>query len=269
MRIITTISDPGNVGYQILQLSCVVNDLELTTLVTPQKFFFSTRVKDLLLKEYLENVDGDELILFTDGYDSIFLCDSKEIESKFYSFQKDVIFSTEVNCWPDKSLLNSYPANASPYKYLNSGGFIGKASDILQLLSENFNTGDNAYTESNQYLWTKKFLENQDRIGLDYNGEIFCTLFSEGDPESSQIENIGNYILLKQQWFFQNYEIKNERIYNKRTDSNPSSLHFNGITKNLMTYQIYELILSRLSSFQKVKKINYEIDFESLKFKDI
>ena len=45
-------------------------------------------------------------------------------------YKCDVIFSAEALIWPDKKLANLFPSSNTIYKYLNSGGFIGKIKDI-------------------------------------------------------------------------------------------------------------------------------------------
>lgn len=179
MKVITVISDEDNEGYFLLKLSCAILGLEFVTLVGKQKSFTSNRYKDQLLASYIEGMPAAELILFIDGYDALLLCEEDEIVNKFNLFNKDIVFSTETNCWPDPSMASHYPVESnSPYKYLNSGGFIGKAGSILNFLNDK-SFDSEIYMGSNQYLWAKSFLNNQQAIGLDYNCEIFCTFSPE------------------------------------------------------------------------------------------
>ena len=57
-----------------------------------------------LLKKELRKHLNDEIILFTDSYDVIFLSDEKEI-IKLHRFNCDLIFFLEKECWPDKDMF--------------------------------------------------------------------------------------------------------------------------------------------------------------------
>ena len=48
-----------------------------------------------LLKKELIDYDKDDIILFTDSYDVIFLSDSNEIIEKYKKFEKQLIFAGE------------------------------------------------------------------------------------------------------------------------------------------------------------------------------
>jgi hypothetical protein len=163
-----------------------------------------------LLKEELISWDIDSLkntlLLFSDSYDVINLSREKEIIEKYNNLSKNkILFSAEKYCWPDVSLDKYYPETKSKYKYLNSGGFIGIAYEILKLIKMEINDNDD-----DQLYFTKKFLFDNKNIKLDYNCEIFQTL-------NGSISDI--------------YIYKN-RIINKIHSSIPSLIHGNGNSKN-------------------------------------
>lgn len=68
-----------------------------------------------MLHKYISSNNSDEIILFTNGYDTMFLCSGEEILLKYHKTNKKVLFSAEVNCWPDSSLANNYPEVPSPF----------------------------------------------------------------------------------------------------------------------------------------------------------
>ena len=88
MKVVTVISDDENPGFFLLKLSCAIYELELTTLVTTKKHFQTNRLKDSLLSDYLEEINSDELILYTDGYDAVFLTGENEVIDKYKRFNK-------------------------------------------------------------------------------------------------------------------------------------------------------------------------------------
>ena len=171
MNVITVINNIYDRNFNLLKLSCFVNGLELVTLVTNNDFR-SRRIKDYFLLDYLsdESINDDEIILFTDGTDALFSANEDEILSKFLAFNKKVVFSAELGCWPDPDMANKYSDlnSETPYKYLNCGGFIGFAKDIKELLEDNDFDLDK-FPGSNQYLWTQRYFKNTDKIALDTN----------------------------------------------------------------------------------------------------
>lgn len=262
MKIITVISDEENVGYFLLKLSCATHDLELVTLVATQKSFTGNRLKDSLLKAYLVELNYDELIIFTDGYDAMFMAGEDEIVTKFKHFNKNIVFSTETNCWPDKNLAMQYPEqNISPYKYLNSGGYIGKAGAIIEFLNNRSFTSDK-FEKSNQYLWAEIFLKNQKMIGLDTGCEIFCTFSPEAGaaylPKNDN--DYYEYYNFMRQWFQRNFLIEQARIFNKTTQTWPCHAHFNGDSKVLMDSEIKDMVLNKITNPLKLQSLYVHLE---------
>ena len=181
-----------------------------------------------LLKKELHTWDTEKLkntlLLFSDSYDVINLSSESEIIQKYNRISKmSILFSAEKICWPDKTLKKYYPIASSDYKYLNSGGFIGNAYDILDLLHMKINDNDD-----DQLYFTKIFLfDNKDtnnvpKIKLDYNCEIFQTL------NGSSIQD--------------NIYIHKNRIQNNNNSTIPSIIHGNGSSKEIF-YKIADYIL--------------------------
>ncbi|XP_065162876.1 procollagen-lysine,2-oxoglutarate 5-dioxygenase isoform X2 [Atheta coriaria] len=131
-----------------------------------------------LLKQALEKYKDDEekIILFTDGYDVIFLSDLASIYEKFQSTGARVLFGAETACWPDKSLADKYPEVTVGKRFLNSGLFIGYVKEILKLL--NYDTikdkDDDQLFYTNAYLDEK--LREELKFQLDHKSNIFQNL---------------------------------------------------------------------------------------------
>ncbi len=63
----------------------------------------------------------------------------------------DIVFSGEKKCWPDNSMENIFKDNGL-YKYINSGGFIGKVEEIYKLIEEDLlDTNDDQYFIHSRY----------------------------------------------------------------------------------------------------------------------
>lgn len=147
----------------------------------------------MVLTNYLSNlVEHDELIVFTDAYDTLFIRGQQYIEQTYAGFHKPIVFSAEPNSWPlgvvGLALDNCPPVGRHPY--LNSGGFIGVAGDILRLCTKydeppsnrfdllerlrahGYDT-DRKFGWSDQYYWTLVRLLEADSIGLDHDASLF------------------------------------------------------------------------------------------------
>ena len=66
------------------------------------------------------------------------------------------LFAAEVYCWPDKNRIDDYPQIDTPYRFLNSGAFIGKAGDLLGIVEDSID--DHA---DDQLYYTERFLSGK------------------------------------------------------------------------------------------------------------
>ncbi|KAK1889682.1 Procollagen-lysine2-oxoglutarate 5-dioxygenase 2 [Dissostichus eleginoides] len=96
----------------------------------------------------------------------------EELLSKFSRLSHRVVFSAEGFCWPDQRLANKYPEVHSGKRYLNSGGFMGFASD-LSLMVQQWKYKDN---DDDQLFYTKIYLDRVQRtkfnMTLDHRSNL-------------------------------------------------------------------------------------------------
>ncbi|XP_076452068.1 procollagen-lysine,2-oxoglutarate 5-dioxygenase 1-like [Babylonia areolata] len=170
---------------------------------------------NLLKKEVEKYKETDNLvIMFTDSYDVVFTEGAKTILERFAKFDARVVFSAEGFCWPDSSLKEKYPpVKASEKRFLNSGGFMGYAPELHQILQYSAleDSGDD------QGYYTSVFLDRALRgklnIKLDTRSEIFQNLHGAlGD------------VLIK-------YRGNHSYLYNVVTGTSPVVIHGNGPIK--------------------------------------
>jgi hypothetical protein len=133
--------------------------------------------KIIYLREELKSWPqlDDHIVMFTDSYDVVFSSGPEEILRKFRSTNAQIVFSAEKTCWPDSEIEDQYPEHDGEYRFLNSGGFIGYANQIMSILDEDI---DISYDD--QLYYAQKFLEKVQEdvefIKLDYKQDIFQTL---------------------------------------------------------------------------------------------
>ena len=241
MKIITVVSDVNNYGYNnFLKPSCFYHNHDLAEINTNKSFRFSlfylamnkffsrpygNQIKDVLFLRYIHTLHDEDLVLLTDGYDTLVLAGPHEIREKWAGFGKPLVISAERNCWPDATLKGLFPDEADRPNYLNGGGILGKVGDLKDALGRvNRIKVPNKYRWSSQYRWTRYLLDNRDRIGIDHNSEIFFCAATPGEEQGSapwQLE------------YWRDVLIRDKRIRLPH-GTTPAHIHFNGKISAIM-----------------------------------
>nr|XP_014352218.1 PREDICTED: procollagen-lysine,2-oxoglutarate 5-dioxygenase 3 [Latimeria chalumnae] len=130
-----------------------------------------------LKKEMQKYADDEEkVVMFVDSYDVIFASGPTELLWKFQQFKHKVVFSAEGFCWPNQKLVSKYPAVQIGKRFLNSGGFIGYASHLYQIVQQ-WKFKDN---DDDQLFYTRVYLDPVQRekfdMTLDHKSRIFQNL---------------------------------------------------------------------------------------------
>jgi hypothetical protein len=144
----------------------------------------------------------------------------------FLSFGVPLVFGAEAGCWPDPDLASWYPEPdpgprsedrritafrpppppRGPFRYLNSGVYLGLAGAIREALEEL----DPSPGDDDQRLYTRYFLEHGDRVRLDVRAQLFQNLYRVR-PEDLCLE-----------------EDRPVRLRSRWTGTQPCVLHGNG-----------------------------------------
>ncbi|KAJ8973614.1 hypothetical protein NQ317_003244 [Molorchus minor] len=179
-----------------------------------------------LLKEALVPYkdDKDKIVLFTDGYDVIFVDGLKEIIQRFQKTNARVLFGAESYCWPDPELAPKYPEIKEGKRFLNSGMYIGHITEIIDLLERD--TIED--TADDQLFFTKAYLDE------DYRNKIQMKL----DHKSEIFQNINGATMDLEIFKSEVKEGATETYYVKNlvTHTEPLILHGNGPSKTTLNY---------------------------------
>ena len=100
--------------------------------------------KERLEKFYQETLrhKNDSLLLFCDAFDSLVTQPPNILVNRFYMFGSDIVFSTEILCdtvscrrdlWL-RDFFKEIAPKSSPYKYINAGMFMGRASALRMFM---------------------------------------------------------------------------------------------------------------------------------------
>lgn len=129
-----------------------------------------------LIKNYIKDIDDNDLLMFLDGYD-VFIADNLEtIRERFLGFEARILFAAEDKLWPDDSIIDMWPASHTKYRFLNSGTFIGEVGELKKLFHDPISDH-----EDDQLYIQKKFLSGNFDIALDYE----CYVFQTSDEDVS------------------------------------------------------------------------------------
>nr|XP_010594529.1 procollagen-lysine,2-oxoglutarate 5-dioxygenase 3 isoform X3 [Loxodonta africana] len=120
------------------------------------------------LKKEMEKYRDQEdmVIMFVDSYDVILAGSPTELLKKFVQSGSHLLFSAESFCWPEWGLAEQYPEVGTGKRFLNSGGFIGFAPIIHQIVRQWKYKDD----DDDQLFYTQLYLDPGLRLQLNYLG---------------------------------------------------------------------------------------------------
>ena len=195
LKVVTIATDTENEFLtDYLIPSCAAHNIKLVILkphsTSAWKGFSS---KKTTISRYLQKVaNEDELILFTDAYDTLINRDEDYILEVWHKQKKDILFSGETNCWPMGVIGFALYGQHQPstFPYLNSGGYLGRVSSLLNMIKKYSGApvtafpllkilqshGHNVYDQywwSDQFYWTLVYLLEREKIGIDHDGAVF------------------------------------------------------------------------------------------------
>lgn len=201
IKVITTTSDLSKC-YQ-LRRSLIHHGYDFHFITHPwEPAGFLGKIHDTY--KYLKALEGYTHFLYTDAWDTFAMAGPEELERKM---PDGLLISAERACYPYPELADKYPANQSPWHFVNGGGWCGEIAAFIRMYEDQPPT-----TEMNDQVWlTNQFLKlhTEGWVKLDYECNIFQTLgFC---PESD-------------------FERADGRLYNTVNQARPLFVHGNGHT---------------------------------------
>jgi hypothetical protein len=203
LRILSYATDFNNQNFKLLQ-----NKLDVEVLPILQNWSWDFYPKSFSVYETIKKFNPEDIVLVCDAYDVL---PTKKL-TKNILFDKinekfdlnKITFNAEKNCYPDMSLTNLYPESNSPWKYLNAGIYVGKVKKVLVMLE---NLLPKIKNSMDQKEFSISFINNKFDITLDYNCDIFQTMYMLNDDDLF---------------------INNNTILNNKTNTEPLLFHGNG-----------------------------------------
>lgn len=232
---LVTVSSDEPVGRMSMLIeSCKNHGIKPVILGVDQPYY-ANQTKLYHMRNYLKLLPKDDIVLFVDAFDTLVLADKQTITDRFLAMNVPILMSAEKNCFP-RDLLSKYPADTttSPFKYLNSGTYIGYAGALLDWL-ENMTID---LKRNDQGAVTEFYLgpKNRNSMVLDKHCTLFLCLVRVSDDEVV-IDPV------------------QKTVYCLPTSSFPCVLHANG--KSFPIYdKVYEaLIKDSANQFSRLHRI--------------
>ena len=170
-------------------------------------------------------MDKEEIVLITDGFDSLILDDEDTILKKFYKIKKDkwIVYAHEY-----PNVLLKIEFGACNKKHINAGSLIGRVNELIIFIKKFLEFSKDYETKDDQVLITKfcklkpTFME---MVELDEKNIIFCMV---------SYSPIVFHVLsdFKNTRKFRNIQIKDKKIWEKYTNTTPSVISGSG-NKNM------------------------------------
>ena len=134
------------------------------------------------LRQYIEDLPDHDVVVFTDGFDVFWTRSLDEVVGRWLEMKSEVVFAAEKYLWPNKHLR--FPPCATPYRYLNSGCFIGRVGELKRILQTPL------YDSADDQLYIHhRFLSGLFSIKLDYEQYIFMTNEDRVEIRSNNVYN--------------------------------------------------------------------------------
>ncbi len=211
MRVLA-VSNKVSPGFERYLFSCRALGIEPEILGMGEPFA-APGTKLVRVREALRGMDDDELVLFSDCWDVVFVRGLSHVREVFDSFGAPLVFSAEPHFLyvkPGKyGQWKRYPTghSAGLYRFLNSGAWIGRAGYVARVLDDIDCPPD---WPCDQTLFNEWFIDHPDGLVLDHEQKLFAsTIFREGFERSD-------------------FELANGEFRHRRTGTAPCLIHFGG-----------------------------------------
>lgn len=159
---------------QFLEQSAKLHTVDLQNVSTTTEWKgFSDKLSAIRAK--LDSLLDTDIVCFVDAYDVIVNASSSKILEVFKSFDTDIVFGAEIDLFPHtlKHLESNYPTAESPFRFLNSGCYIG----YVHALKKMFGWQDFQGRDDQEYC-QMYFLEHfqSGHIKLDTSGKLVINM---------------------------------------------------------------------------------------------
>ncbi|KAL9647437.1 hypothetical protein ABK040_006798 [Willaertia magna] len=203
--------------------SAIENDIIFNVVGYGMTNFTLSKKIDIMFKEIEKIKNPNAIILFVDAFDVIILQSAVDMVKKFTTLYngKSIIYNGEKNCHPfgvvertikrwgghEAYCEGVHPKTSSPFKYLNSGAFIGRQKKLLEFYKLIINLPNDIKYDlfddqgMSAYVW---LTYARDYVTLDYNADLFLSLL-EVDAHGLDLQKVNDHTFKTKFKQFNNY----------------------------------------------------------------
>ena len=174
---IVTVATQKNRHLERLEASCKNYKLPLEILGMGDTYKAHGK-KITLVRQFIDQLPDEDIVLYVDAYDVVFLDDLQAIKNTFLEMNVPLVFAAESTLsshhqykWKNRLLTYlNYPKSQTIYRYLNAGTFMGRIKACKTLFDAvDIKAGDIC----DQGKFSEYFVANASKITLDYHQKIF------------------------------------------------------------------------------------------------
>ena len=146
---------------------------------------FEFKIKEL--HRILGNYDDNETILYVDSFDVYPLSGPDEVYQKYKSFDTDLVFSYETNCWPNLLNIDRFYVKKD---YINTGVFIGTNAKLRKVM-DYIMAFDTIQFYDDQHAWSlvTRLMRENIKVEIDLKSNITLCLNQIDISEYNIFEN--------------------------------------------------------------------------------
>lgn len=221
---VCTVASYKSKGLHQLLGSCERNHIKIDILGMGLPYNGNSE-KLIYVREYVKNLPNDDIVLFVDAFDVLFLEGKDAILRKFFTMKKPFVISVEKTCAPYKQLADQFPESPTSFRYLNSGTYIGYVWAIKDILDDLGEIKHNV--RSDQGILTMHYLAHPEKYFFDYYCELFLPVMDVKEAE----------LLV---------DVNNFAVKCLETGRNTSIIHGNGQRGRILYQRLYDYLFLKI-----------------------
>lgn len=265
MYFITVATNPQHYFYS-MQESAKRNNIKIEILGWGQKWQgFIWKFK--LMKEKLSKLSKNEIVMFFDAYDVIFLKNEKEIEKVFLDYGKKILVGSICGSSLEKYISNlvfggdALPKKSTCFDGLNSGCYIGYVKNLYNLLDNICKIYDCEDAKlDDQKIMTLFYKENHEKydMELDYQTKLIYNFESNSNSNylHSHLRRFSNLPTPDVGLEGNNFIFRDTKFLVKKTNNYPCIIHGHGYTN-------IDSIIDKLDLPKKINSDNHNYAYKT------
>lgn len=150
--------------------SAALHGLSIQNLATGSEWH-GLQDKLIAMKAKIESLPDDDVCCFIDAYDVIVNTNETRLLEAFNHYGAEILFGAETQLDPPIVPRSEYPESMSPFRFLNSGVYIGRVAALKRMFAWGDFLGLNDQEYANRY-----FLAKREEHTLKLDGCCFMVL---------------------------------------------------------------------------------------------